>query len=223
MSTKLLGVALLTVGCASNTADADDLSSAPRPPAKERPPAPSADDTYYSVTAGFSMTKPSAWNFASAERVAENRAQVRLNDERLAEMMRNNANAPLVVAMKHQEPYPDLNPSAQVMIRPLGQLKDVPPTKVMELAMSQVQQAMADFTYVEPIQQTTVSGLPAARMVAQYTVETTEGVAFATTSRMWIVPRGAFMFMISMSGPQEGPDVCEADFERILASIKIDP
>jgi hypothetical protein len=37
-----------------------------------------------------------------------------------------------------------------------------------------------------------------------------------------MVPRGNNMFIVSMSGPQEGSDVSEESFSEILESIKIE-
>ena len=48
-----------------------------------------------------------------------------------------------------------------------------------------------------------------------------EAAVFPTLSRMWIVPRGSFMFLIGMSGPQGGPDVSESEFKAVLDSVEI--
>ena len=40
---------------------------------------------------------------------------------------------------------------------------------------------------------------------------------------MWIVPRGDYMLTINMYAPPDGPDASEADFARILESIKLKP
>ena len=84
------------------------------------------------------------------------------------------------------------------------------------------ERGMKDFTFVEPVKDAKVGGVPAATMKAKYTVGNPEGREFKTLARMWLVPRGTFLFMISMSGPQEGPDVSEKDFSAILDSIKIE-
>jgi hypothetical protein len=177
---------------------------------------------FYSPTAGFSIIKPSAWSFASMEQVAANRAVAQLKDKELQEQIRQRANAPLVAVLKYPEPHDDLNPSIQVIVRPTGQLENKTGVELMHIVVPSIQQAMADFAFVEKIQETKVSGMPAAYMKAKYTVSNKEGREFKTLSRMWIIPRGSFMFIISMSGPQEGPDVSETEFKAILDSIKIE-
>lgn len=177
---------------------------------------------FHSPTAGFTITKPKDWQFASAQQIATNRATARLKDKELEELIKQRASAPLVVVTKHQEPHDDLNPSVQVMMRPLGQLEGRSAVELMGLVVPSLQRAMADFTFVEKVKETKVGEVSAAYLKAKYTVANPEGREFKTLTRMWVIPRGAFMFMISMSGPQEGPDASEKDFSAILDSIKID-
>jgi hypothetical protein len=37
-----------------------------------------------------------------------------------------------------------------------------------------------------------------------------------------MIPRGKFVFMVGMSGPQRGPYVSEKEFAQVLASIMIE-
>jgi hypothetical protein len=155
------------------------------------------------------------------DQVAANRAQAQLKDKEFQEQMKKRASAPLVVVMKHPEPHDDLNPSVQVIVRPLGELQGKSATALMEIIVPTLSRVMANFETVQPIQETKVGGLPAAYTKAKYMVKNQEGAEFKTLTRMWVVPRGAFLFMISMSGPQDGPDVSESEFKVILDSIKI--
>jgi hypothetical protein len=183
-----------------------------------------AEDTnrFHSPTAGFTIVKPASWQFASVEQIATNRAVARLKDEELEELVRQKASTPLVVITKHPEPHDDLNPSTQVILRPIGQMQGQPPVELLRMATANLERGLKDFTFVDPVKETKVGGLPAATMKAKYTVANAEGREFKTLSRMWMVPRGAFLFMISMSGPQGGPDVSEKEFATILESIRIE-
>ena len=179
-------------------------------------------NTFTSPTAGFSITKPNTWVFGSMEQVATSREAIRLKDKELEQQMRARASAPLVVILKHQEPYDDLNPSVQVLLRPLGQLEGRSAVELMSIVVPTIQRAVADFTVIEPIKETTVGGQKAAYMKSKYTVANAEGREFRALSRLWIVTRGKFMFMISMSGPRDGPNVSEDEFAEILRSIRIE-
>lgn len=202
----LIGLTVLWIGFAATAAETPAANT----------------NRFHSPTAGFAVVKPAAWQFASMEQVATNRAVARLKDKELEAQVRQRASAPLVVMLKHPEPHDDLNPSVQVMVRPLGQLEGRSAIELMRLVVPTIRRAMADFSLVEEIQETTVGQMPAAYMKARYTVANPEGREFKTLSRMWIVPRGSFMFMISASGPQEGPDVSETEFKAILDSIQIE-
>jgi hypothetical protein len=89
------------------------------------------------------------------------------------------------------------------------------------VAVSALQKALADFMFVQEIAPVQVSGLGGAHMRAKYTVMNRDGGSFKVLTRMWLVPRGPYLFLIGMSGPQEGPDVSEAEFASAFSSIAI--
>ena len=84
-----------------------------------------------------------------------------------------------------------------------------------------LRKAFPNFILVSDIADATVSGLAAASMSAKYSVKNDAGEEFKLLSRMWLIRRRAFVFIVGMSGPQEGPDVSEAEFAATLASIRI--
>lgn len=176
---------------------------------------------FENATAGISLMRPAGWQTASLQTVQENRERVQLSDAELQAAMQKAATAPLFVFLKHAEPNPHLNPSIQITLRPLGTLAGQAPTEILKLAVSTLQKALPDFMFVTEITNAQVSGLAAAHMRAKYTVMNRDGASFKVLTRMWLVPRGSYMFMIGMSGPQEGPDVSEAEFSAALASISI--
>jgi hypothetical protein len=180
------------------------------------------NNDYTNPTAGFRITKPSSWTYLSMETITSNRENIRLKDEELRAAIRERATAPLVVMAKHQEPYDDLNPTIQVVLRPLGSLQGKPTTEIMEAAVRPMQNAFHDFKFIRDIHETEVSGLKASHMRASYTISNKEGRDFRVVSRMWMVPRGTFIFLIGMSGPESGSDVSEDEFGRVLKSIKIE-
>jgi hypothetical protein len=180
-----------------------------------------APQRFENATAGIALLRPPGWQTASLQTVQENRERVQLSDADLQAALQKAATAPLFVFMKHPEPHPDLNPSIQVTLRPLGQLTGSSPTEIMKVAVGALQKALADFVFVTEITDVQVSGLAGAHMRAKYTAKNRDGSEFKVLTRMWLVPRGAFMFLIGMSGPQDGPDVSESEFAEALASISI--
>jgi hypothetical protein len=126
---------------------------------------------------------------------------------------------PLIVFAKYAEPHAGLNPTVQVTVRPA--LAGAP-TRLLSGAVEQMRHALPDLRMVSPVQPAQVSGRPAAHARATYTLRNKAGQSYSVLSRLWLVPRGPVMFLIGMSGTQEGPDVCEEEFAAILQSIDIE-
>lgn len=176
---------------------------------------------FENATAGIAVHRPAGWHTASLQAVQANRERVKLSDAELQAAMQKAATAPLFVFTKHPEPHHDINPSIQITVRSLGQLANATPAEIMRAATGALQKALADFKFITPITDVQVSGLAAAHMRAKYTMKNAEGSEFKVLTRMWVVPRGGFLFLIGMSGPQEGPDVSESEFAAALASLTI--
>lgn len=177
---------------------------------------------FESVTAGFQLDKPEAWRFASLEQVSRNRATVRMKDEELQQFVRERASAPLVVLMKHEEPYDALNPSFQVILRPLPpELAKATPKQILEIIVPTLEKGFKDFALEGTIREFELSGRSAAELTARYSVANPEGRVFPTRTRMIVVPRGEFMFLMSASAPPDGPDSSKQAFDAIVASIQV--
>jgi len=139
---------------------------------------------FESATAGFAVQKPAGWRFASLEQVTRNRTSVRMSDEELQKQLELHATAPLVVVMKHEEPYDGLNPSFQVILRPLPpSLAEASPKQILELVLPTIQRGYPDFALELPIREFKLSGHAAAESIATYTVRTKEGGVFPTRGR----------------------------------------
>ena len=179
-----------------------------------------AQDRVASATAGISLVPPPGWHVISMPQVMNNRSQVRVPDAELQAGLQR-ATAPLFVFSKHPEPFPGLNPTVQVVLRPRPASLPKSSTALLAAATETLRRAFPDFAFVEPIRETTVSGFPAAYMKATYTLKTATQ-AHRVLSRTWLVPRGAFMFLIGMSGTTAGEDVSEPEFVTTLNSISIE-
>ncbi len=173
-------------------------------------------------TAGISIEPPPGWHTATVDQLAENREKTRLSDAKLEQAMKTLATPALFAFTKHPEPYDNLNPSIQIILRP------TPPglataTQLLEVTVEALKGAHQDFKTVEPIRELNVGGLPGAGMKVSYTLRTTEGAEFKVLARTWAVKRGNFLVLIGMSGAQEGADVAEEEFSMALASLRIAP
>jgi hypothetical protein len=169
--------------------------------------------------AGIQLTPPVGWHAATLAQVQANREGVRLADPEFERALATRSALPLIVYMKYPERYPDLNPTVQVTLRSALQGS---PTSLLTTALAPMRRAFPKFRVVTPVQQTTVSGWPAATVTVTYTLTDRGGATFPVRSRMWVVPRGNLMFLIGMSGSTTGENLCEEEFRDVLTSIRID-
>jgi hypothetical protein len=172
--------------------------------------------------AGFGLIKPSGWHFATVEMEQANRERVTLGNKELDEHVRKRANPSLVLVSKYPEPTDKLNPSIKVLLRPLAHLEGAPALDVGNAIVGMMKQTIPTFQVEGGVEQAVVSGLPASKVRARFTIAAAAGGAsYEVRSRTWFVPRGPYLFVIAMSGPTEGEDMSETEFSQVLESITI--
>jgi hypothetical protein len=181
-----------------------------------------SENTFSSVTAGFSVIKPDEWHFLTAEQNMENIERMQLDDEEFKQAMLKYPTAPLVAMVKYQEPFDDLNPSFKVNIKPIGNLKDVDPKTILNMMSGQLQNVLRDYKIVQEPIDTRVSGLKAATMTVNSTMVAPDGREFPITSDFWVVPRGEFFFMLGCGSRQDEKTGTRAELLEILETKKIE-
>jgi hypothetical protein len=177
-----------------------------------------AQDRVENASAGIALNRPPSWQEATTAAIQANRERVRLSDAEFQRAMVTRSALPIIALMKYPEPFAGLNPSIQITVR---QALKGSPTALLAGAVAVMRRGFADLRIVQPVESTTVSGLPAATVRVAYTLRTASQSA-PVLSRLWLVPRGSLMFLIGMSGAQTGPDLCESEFADVLESIRID-
>lgn len=183
--------------------------------------AATSTNTFKSVTVGFEITKPDAWNFLTAQQNLENLRNTNLSDEEFHQLMLKHSTVPLVAMTKYPEPYEDLNPSLKVTIKPFGQMKGADPKHILAAVSAQLQVVFKDFQLVQPPTDTEVSGITSGYMRINYSVQAPDGRLFPTTSELWIVPRGDYFFLIGAGTRQDGGTGARREIEEILSTVKI--
>jgi len=179
---------------------------------------------YNNQTVGIRLVKPASWQFASAEQHAATLENVKLKDSAVAGamMQRAKSNIPLVIVAKYPEPYADLNPSLKVNVRPYPpELKAGGARLTIEQVLPGMGEALKDFKVVTPPTDTTISGIKAARAEFTYTLQTQSGAAIPTLSKLWLVPRGDYFFLIGV-GLKPNDPATAAELQQIIDTIVID-
>jgi len=183
----------------------------------EEPPA----NRFSNAAAGFSIEKPPSWRFLSSETIKRNRDRVRLGDEETDKKIKEKAEAPLVVMVKHDDGYESLNTSAQVIMVPLGAVSGKGAKELLTMLLDKYEDVFYEFSILSGVMDSTVDGMTAAVAEAAYSVFTNDGRSYKTFMRIYLVPRGSSAFVISFMGPQTGTDTFNEDFFGIIESVKI--
>jgi hypothetical protein len=183
----------------------------------------SEEDEFKNPTVGFYATKPAAWHFLTAQQNLENLKRTKLNDEEFKAAMLKYAQAPLFAIVKYPEPFDDVNPSFRVSVRPAGSLKGTDPKKLFEPFLAQMQRLYKDYKLIQPVSDVVVSGLRGAYARVDYTLEAPGVGSFPTTSELWIIPRGDFLFILGAGTRQDEKTGTRAQIRAILETVRIDP
>ncbi len=196
------------------------LVSASATAAPARAGNPPAEDVFHNEFARLELCKPAGWVFMPLDSALAARATVKMKDAEFQRAVLELASAPLVVAARHPEPYESLNPTLQVMLRPLGTLESKSGLDILKLIEPALAAQFTDFELMDEPRTVTVGGLQAARMTLRYRLQTQDGREFPTQATMVVVPRGKALYQIGFSGPWEGPDAITTEVDSVLASVK---
>lgn len=193
------------------------LAAAAATPAQAAP----APERFRNDAAGFEVTKPADWHFATAAQNLENLKGVKLSDAELQAALQKYATAPLVIMTRYPEPYADVNPSFKVTLKPFGPMKGVPPVQLLGAMVPQFQKSFRNVEVVQPPVEVEVAGIRSAYARMNYTMDTQGGQAFALTSELWIVPHGDYFFMLGAGTRQDEKNGTRSEIAGILKTISI--
>jgi len=177
------------------------------------------NNDFESVTVGLKISKPSDWQFVSAQENLENLKRVEHGSPEFKKLMLKHTTAPLVAMAKYAEPFDDLNPSIKVNLKPLGNLDGNNPSQILNLILPQFKKSFQDFELIQEPVETKVADLKASYMRLNYSLSIPDGRSFPTTSELWIVPRGDFFFMIGSGTRQDEATGTRKEIQEILNTL----
>ena len=171
-------------------------------------------------TLGLSVTRPVGWVTVTADQNVRNIRSVQMDDPEFQELAARYATTPVFAISKYPEPYPDLNPSFKINVRPLGGLARLPPEDILTVALPTFSRAFNDVQVLEGPRSTRVSGRKAAYARLSYTLRA-EDVPVPTMSEIWVVPKGSVFFMIGGGTRADEKNGSRAEIRRILDGVRI--
>ena len=177
-------------------------------------------DRYENPTLQFVLTKPAAWHFMSLQQHRENLKRVEFGSEAFKQQVITQSSGPLVMITRHPEPYPGLNASLKVSVKPFGALPTREPVALLGMILPTLKQQLSGDGVIQAPRATPVAGLPAGHAVLHYPLGATDGDAFATASELWIVPNGDFFYMIG-AGYAQGDAETRTEIARVVEGLAI--
>lgn len=175
---------------------------------------------YINPTIGFHISKPVSWQFSS---VQTNLSTNRLNNAALSQAIIKYSSAPLVVMTKYAEPYPDINPSLKINIKPLGQLAGRDAKDIAGLTLPSLQRIFKDFSIIQPPSDIMLSGMKGAYTRATYSIEGPGIKSFPVSYELWIIPHGNYFLMIAAGTRTDEKTGSRQDIQKILKTMIIEP
>jgi len=176
-------------------------------------------NTFISQTAGIQVTKPAQWHFMGLDAVKENKDKIKLQDEKIDAAVKN-SNAPIIAIMKYPEPYDGINPSFQILVRPLGKLEGKTETELWTLMLPGLEKAFKDFKLLKSAHEIELSDKKASEIEISYTLETQDGKKYKCQSKMILSLKGSFMYQFGMGFPQKAKKNDLDEIDSIVKSIK---
>jgi hypothetical protein len=175
---------------------------------------------FYSRAIGFGIRRPIGWHWLSDIDALNKQHPRRLSDAELAKVIGNRPELALVQIAYHEEPYAGFNPSIQVSLKPLASFPSKNMVEALAPLLAETRTKHADLIVIDAPQEAKVMGYAGARMKVRYS-DTIGGEMLTVAARLWLIPRGNFVFVIGMSSRAEGAESGEGPFAGALASIRI--
>jgi len=186
----------------------------------------SPSDKYFNRAAGFAITKNPDWHFLSLDNAETWMTDLNNNEAgklRLKQHIQNLRNqksktgmAPLFIA-KHEEPYPDLNPMIQVSLHYIDDLpKDVSPLAIAAVMAKSVSENNEGVEMMDRIRLVQVSNIDAGYLSFVLNSESDSEENESAINQVYLIPRGKYVFEITLSTPLELDTDTEADLEEMM-------
>ena len=178
-----------------------------------------AQNQYENKTLGVAVVKPDSWVFMTDAQNRDNLSRAQLADSDFQKLVVERSRAPIFVITKFPEPHDDLNPSVKIGVRPAGNLTqdglDAALSAILQFTASKV----SDDAVLGEVKETKIDGFPAVVGEISYTLETQDGAAFPTRSRIWMVLKGELLFTIGVGMHQSTTPEVESEIQSVIDSI----
>ena len=190
-----------------------------------------ASHKYLNRDVGFAITKAPDWHFLSLDNAEmwmtsgdnseEGRAQLKDHLKNLRAQKELTGMAPLFIA-RHEEPYPHVNPMIKVNLHYIDDLPDnVSPLAIAAAMAQSIQQNNKGIQLDDRVSLTRVSSFDAGYIRFTLNGELHSGEKEGSVNQVYLIPRGKYVFEITLSTPLECDAATEEDLQDMMESIFI--
>lgn len=186
---------------------------------------------FVNLDVGFAITKQADWHFlsldnaeiwmASPDKSEEGQQQLQQYIQNLRDQENRTGMAPLFIA-KHQEPYPHLNPMIKVSLHYIDDLpKNVSPLAIAAVMAKSYSESNEGFKLMDRIRLVRVSNFNAGYMRFTLNGELNSGETAEAMNQVYLIPRGKYVFEITISTPLQCDQLTDTALEEMMESIFI--
>lgn len=186
---------------------------------------------FFDRDVGFAMTKHPDWHFLSLDNAEtwmstsidteEERTNLQKHIQNLRKQEMKTGMAPVFIA-KHQEPYPHLNPMIKVILHYVDDLpKNVSPLAIAAVMAKSFSENNKGFKMMDQVQLTRISNFDAGYLRFSIEGKLPSGNNESAMNQVYLIPRGKYIFEITISTPLECDAATDADLEEMMESIFI--
>ena len=186
---------------------------------------------YLNRDVGFAITKLPHWHFLSLDNAEtwmtspdtsdEGKLNLKKHIQSMREQEATTGMAPLFIA-QHEEPYPHLNPMIKVSLHYIEDLpKNVSPLAIAAVMAQSVSENNKGFKMMDRIRLVRISNFEAGYLSFTLNGEDKSGEDESAMNQVYLIPRGKYVFEITISTPQECDAATDADLAEMMESIFI--
>lgn len=179
-------------------------------------------DTFRNPCAGISITKPADWYYMGIDKNYEYLKNSIMKDEELKKLSLKMADVPMIIIMKYPEPYNNLNPTLKIDVKPTGDYKGTNPKKILSAMTASMGDFFDGFKIIKGPVESKIDGMNGAYIRFNTIMKMEGGQSYPSCSEIWVIPRGAHMFMFSANTRQDEKNCKRDEIRKIIDTIKID-
>ena len=179
-----------------------------------------SENTYRNESLGFSISKPETWAFLPTQWVANIKNRVNHTSEEYQELL-HQAQVPFVYFQFDHQEADFAYPTVQATCRPIKPVNKKDRKFMLGQQILTLTDNFEDFSLIESTHNGFISQCPANISKFRFSIQNVEGTKFSCLARSYTIFVRHLAFTIGLSGPSNGPYVCNEEFDGILKSIII--